>query len=131
MNATTHRHRPFSIGPSAMEVWRMALGLRCTGCKSKAIVVVAKTFYPTLEAAHRFPQVAAELIAEDIRSGGGGSLPSVRFKDGKDYTLISTVAACSPCRKQLEVAAARAPHSWAVVEFDRGPGEDRPFVAVS
>ena len=121
---------------SAMDLWREGIGLPCHACGSRRIVLVVRTFYPTIEAAHRFPDVAALLISKNIADGGPGKLPTVRLrsrkddKEGEDYTLISTVAACSRCRRELEMAAAHSPHSWAVVELDRGPGPGRPLVAV-
>lgn len=97
-------------------------GVRCGGCRSPKVAVRAITMVPLDELRKRDPR--ADYFATHDPLGFAKTL--VPLKHGP-HVRIATVYACSTCAPELERQAARGP-SWAVVEFDRGPGPDKPQV---
>lgn len=97
---------------------------RCV-CGSARVVIQAKTFYPLEE----FNKINPELVGTILMTERAATLSQlfVEFTSGV-HVRISTTYACEQHKRDLEIAAAKGP-SWALVEFDRGVGEDKPIIA--
>lgn len=113
-----HRKRLFN-GRTAEEVHTEVTGQRCSGCGAPAPVAV-RVYAPLGEVAVDY--LAALSVQFD------GSVPVVETKHGK-FVRVAQAFACARCTPALERTAAKHPSSW-FVDIDRGPGPERPTVAV-
>lgn len=54
------------------------------------------------------------------------TLVQIKGTDGRpeNYIRVSTTYSCSVCKTKFERALAKAP-SWAIVEINQGPGQDK------
>lgn len=119
MSNIIHRRKLFGGKQTAEEVHTQALAKRCRACPAPAVTTI-KVFAPQVDL--RVDQLAAISAAHD------GQVPVMNTKEGR-FVRVSMVHACRQCTPAAERAATRHPSSW-FVEFDRGPGVDRPLVAV-
>lgn len=103
-------HRQHAFHPSA----------RCAGCRSQKVAVRAITLVPLDELRKRDP--AFDLLA--TRDPAGMMKLLVPLKHGP-HVRVSTAYACQACAPALEREAARSTPSWAIVEFNRGPGPQK------
>jgi hypothetical protein len=122
---TIHRRSLFGGKATAEEV-HAQYGFRrhCEVCHQPPVIRV-KMFMLMSEFANRAPDMAA-MIA--MTNPDGDFIPTVPTKFGP-MVKFSDVTACRFHKKELELAAAKAP-SWVLVEIDRGAGADKPIVQV-
>ena len=101
------------VAPSEQDIAKMTLeeqsaalgvAMNCTGCGRPATVKITM-YAEAQEFIRRSPEVAAILMVRH-----DGELPVMNTKKGP-MVPFSVVGACPLCRKELEIAAARAP-SW-------------------
>lgn len=125
-----HRRKLFDGKTTAQDLHREMVfkGERCAGCKSTKVVQAARVFYPMDE----LVKMDAEGISRSLITNPdhfASCCVEFRNKDGTRaiYVRVSTSHSCAACASIHEREAAKLP-SWAVVEFDRGPGEDKVVV---
>jgi len=88
------------------------------------------------DARELLPGGKLEALGAQMAFANGGQVPCVDFKGASGqpvkHVRISDVYACKRCQTTAERSAAHPPHGWPelVVEIDRGPGPDKPIVAV-
>ncbi len=116
-----HRRKLFGGQVTAEELHRKVAwrGKKCDRCGGPP-AEHARIFWPLSEIQRR--PVLAELYVL-------GKLHTVRFKDGP-YVRTDDLYACERCRYRLRITLARSVPSWAVVDWDRGPGPDKPIIQV-
>lgn len=119
MTEIIHRRKLFGGHATAEEVHQRALGQRCMACPAPALVTI-RVFAPQSDLG--VDQLAAISVQHD------GMVPVVKTQSGA-YVRVSTVYACKRCAPTAERAASKHPSAW-FVEIDRGPGVDKPTVAV-
>lgn len=118
-----HRRKLFDGQKTAEEVhWEAWPGIKCPCGLPPAVRCVS------------FASVGDLLEKDPIRAramaqANGGALPMVQLTYGV-FTKIGEMFACSICKPALEKVAAKLP-SWVLVEWDRGPGPDRPVFQVT
>lgn len=106
--------------------WAFPPGVRCTSCQGAKVVLRAITLAPLADARRVSPWVDAldpvallQMVVQ-IKGADGQPVPYVR---------IGTAYSCAQCRSALERTLAKLP-SWVQVEFNRGPGPDKPAIQV-
>lgn len=121
-----HRDKLFGGRETAMEVHRRLAwnDAPCYVCGSRETVIELQYSMSPRDLMVREPAIAAVRMADNE-----GRLPIWRSKYGA-LVRFAVEHACSKCRKQVEIDAARLP-SHILVEIDRGPGEDKPQVQVA
>lgn len=83
-----------------------------------------RTLVQLNELIKRQPEFVAQVAATNP---AGPFIPTVPTTYGP-MVKVSDVGACTRCRKQAEIAAARGP-SWAIVEISEGPEARNPVHA--
>lgn len=123
-----HRDKLFGGRETAQEVHqRTALAGRVCICGAPASMR-ALSFAPVADALNYAPEYMMALARAN-----NGQIPMLKFRRGRtddsatEFVKIGEVCACSRCKSQLERQMAKAP-SWVLVDFDYGPGEDKPQV---
>lgn len=96
---------------------------KCQACGRQA-AVRCRFFASVVDLHHQSPQFLLKLAQEH-----SGQVPVIETRYGK-MIRISDAYSCSGCRPTLEKEAAKAP-SWVLVDFDFGPGPDKPVVQVA
>lgn len=114
---------------TADEVWREMHALsreKCRICKSEKIAIRIRVFVEHDEVVKRAPSLAGRIMAANPDGPYIPTTPMRWGSDGKVYRMVrvSDSAFCDHCRKTAELEAAKGP-SWALVEIDRGPGQDK------
>jgi hypothetical protein len=103
----------------------------CTGFSGRSIGCGGpahhhyRVFWPYSELVEKQPHLVAKVMA----SSPDGGFPTTRFKDGRDYAIVSNVYACEQCAKTIEVALAKGP-SWILVERAGEPDKDKAMTSV-
>lgn len=120
-----HRKVLFGGVETAMEV-HARLGWRGRCHCGGAPVVQIRTFMLLEDAIKASPEYVGMIMMTN--PDGSMQVPVQKTKFG-DMIRVASVLACRHHQKELEIAAARGP-SNALVEIDRGPGAERPVVAV-
>jgi hypothetical protein len=107
--------------------YAFARGAKCHVCTRRPLTT-ARTYIPLEDLHKQDPEGLGALLVQSPDKLQG---MMETFRDASNnpvqYVRISTTYACRQHRKELEIAAAKGP-SWAVVEFNHGPGEDRIIV---
>ena len=95
-----------------------AIGIRksCMYCGQPAAVRI-RVLVALDELTRRQPEYVAQIMATN--PDGSWTVPTLPTKYGP-MVKVSDVGACSHCRREAEIAAARGP-SWAIVEISAGP----------
>ncbi len=93
------------------------------GCGNMPVVQV-KMFMLLNDFVEKSPQFAAAIAMTN--PNGSQTIPCVPMTFGP-MVMFSKVAACRSHQRELELEAAKAPSS-VLVEFNRGPGADKPQV---
>jgi hypothetical protein len=106
------------------------LNAKCQACGSQQVIMRAITFGPYSEVAN--DNGLAPLV--------NGAPPTELFKrivqfrgpDGKPrpYVRLGVAYSCKQCGPSFERSLAHLP-SWVEVEFNRGPGPEKPLVQVA
>ena len=128
-----HRTKLFKGQKTAEEVHReYGMRGRCDLCGGPPAILVRMLALISDVKAQSMPYWVA-ICSSAATNGhvddhGNIKVPFIKTTYGR-MIRISTAMACAHHQKELEVTAARAP-SWVLVEIDRGPGADRPLVAV-
>lgn len=116
-----------SRGLSAQELHRKLVfaGKHCRGCGSRQVALRIKALAPAVELMKT--EQGASFIMQ-LAMQNNGAVPVVDTVYGK-FIRVSDVYACDRCAPRAEKVASKHPSSW-IIEFDRGPGKDRPRVSV-
>lgn len=128
-----HRTRLFKGRKTAKEVHaQFGMRRRCEMCGGPPVILI-RTLATVADLKKRSPQYWAAICADaakhrGVDEAGNIKVPTIPTTYGP-MVRISSTAACSHHRKDLEVAAARGP-DWILVEIDRGPGADNPIIQV-
>lgn len=106
------------------ELWRHVVmgGRVCAGCGGKGVVIRCRVLVPAADVQAQVNPAVLELLG--ARDPTAILQASVMLTDGKPYVCISETLACHKCKDTMRAAARKAP-SWAVVEFDEGPEEQK------
>lgn len=122
-NPIIHRAKLFQGRTTAMDLHRELAwgGHRCDGCGAKDTAIRIQTFV-LLKDMSMATRMAIEFQIS-IRK-----LHTAKFRDG-EAIRTGVIHACPRCSPAAERAAAQGP-SFAIVDIDRGPGEDKPMVQV-
>ena len=99
-------------------------GAACVACKAPP-VIVCRVLLPLKDVVEKQGEAIGAILLDPRRAENFFAL-CVETKYGT-FVRVSTTYACAEHRRDLERTAAKAP-SYALVEFGRGPGEDRPMV---
>lgn len=121
-----HRRKLFGGRFNAVEAHRKIAwhGKHCK-CGSPKVVIRAKVM---VLASELMKTESGATFLLKLASQNNGAVPVIETIYGK-MVRITDAYACRSHQSDLEKACARSP-SWAIVEFDRGPGEDKPIVGV-
>lgn len=122
-NQPIHRTKLFG-GKEVEEVFFDSVfrGKRCSRCGSAKPCVRIQTFIAIAD-------IASESVRDEVqRQVNRGKIKPTPTTNGPGIKA-GEVFACSSCRKDLEVAAARGP-SYVIVVIDRLPEAVGPLVAV-
>lgn len=123
MSEIVHRRKLFGGRMTAMEIHRKYAwnNAKCDGCGSGATVIRIQVFVPLADMEQKLREaVQVEIALRRV---------TTRMTIRGTAVRTSFVHACEGCRVAAERAAARGP-SYAIVDLDRGPGEDKPVVGV-
>lgn len=96
----------------------------CMYCGSPKPAVRIQLFGLVSECIERHAQWCMQEAAKH-----DGRLPIVNFTYGK-FVRMQRTYACDGCRSRAEREAAQGQPSYVLVEFDYGPGPDKPVVQV-
>lgn len=109
-------------GKPAQDVWRETL-MRNHRCKCGALPIgYAAMFCPAADFEREFPRLAIQYATENK-----GSIPIVKFNSSgtvRPFVAMPVLYACRLCWAELEKMTAKRP-SYMVVEFHKGPGQDK------
>lgn len=122
-NPIIHREKLFGGTRTAMELHRELAwnNAKCDGCGSAETTLRVSVYVALSDmSANTRMRIEYEIAM--------GRIKEVPLDTGPGI-LMSRQVACKSCQANLERAAAKGP-SYAVVDLDFGPGEDRPIVGV-
>lgn len=112
---------------TAQQLWQQTVMSRHR-CKCGAVPVAsASSFCPAADFERLFPRLAVQYAMENK-----GSIPIVKFRSSgsvRAFVALPEAYACAACLPEMEKMMARKP-SYIVVEFHRGPGQDKPVSQV-
>lgn len=125
-----HRRKLFGGRMTAEEAHaKMAFppGARCEGCKAPHPTIRIITMCSVADAKAHIPlfQTAPPqfIVQRMVMLKGSDGRPDPFVRIGVAYS-------CRSCEKDVSKVAAKLP-SWVLVEFNRGPGPDKPMVQVA
>lgn len=123
-NPIIHSTKLFGGRETAMELHRRLAwnGKPCDGCGAKDTSLRIQTF------------VLMSDMSADTRMAiefqiSIKKLHAAKLPGGRRAIRTGVMHACPRCAPSLERAAAKGP-SYAILDFDRGPGEDKPLIQV-
>jgi hypothetical protein len=122
-NPVIHRDKLFGGRTNAMDLHRRLAwgGKKCDGCGAADTAIRIQTFVALNDMS-----MATRMEIEFRISLG--QLHTINTAAGRAIRT-GIMHACPRCSPALERAAAKGP-SYAIVDIDRGPGEDKPVVGV-
>lgn len=122
-NPIIHRTKLFGGTRTAMELHRELAwnNAKCNGCGSGETTLRASIYVALSDmSADTRMRIEYEIAMGRIKEVALASGPGI---------LMSRQIACKGCQSNLERAAAKGP-SYAVVDLDYGPRDDKPIVGV-
>lgn len=125
-----HRRKLFGGRMTAEEVhqkYAFPPGAKCR-CGRRPLIR-AISMAPLADARRHWPEL--DVLASESPVELFKRLVELKGSDGKPapFVRLGIAYACQDCRRDMERAMAKLP-SWVLVEINRGPGTDRPLVAV-
>jgi hypothetical protein len=118
-----HRKKLFDGRPAA-EVYAETAwsGAKCTGCGAKPPAIRVQVFVALSD----MSVTVREAVLYEIAFRRVSTVKTVRG----EAVRTSEAYACRLCAASLERTVARHAPSYALVDFERGPGPDNPIVGV-
>lgn len=135
MGKKIHMKKLFNGRHTAQEVHKIGLAKSCNACGSPAATTL-RVFASFVELNMKFPGFLMDLAA---RTNGQIPLVDMRGPGGRPvkYVRVAAAFSCEAHRRDLEKEAVKIERQYSlvglgniIVDFDNGPGPDKPMVQV-